>query len=181
MKTAKAELQRRKAAAAEQDQRRAEIEAKIAQGRVKLIEWEEAVVRTLMGETLPDDCLVAAPPFSPAMQFLMDRVRDVHVDQFDAAWRRAMIDLLQSDVPLDKGARGHVAGELWRLTNPEAAKKTKLRAKLEFIESLRAEAARRGETLEKADDEIAKNLKHSSGPALRRWMQRTAKVLCGEG
>jgi len=57
-----AERARLKAEAAAHDRFREEMESKIAQGRVELIEWDEAVARTLMGEKLPDDCLVAAPP-----------------------------------------------------------------------------------------------------------------------
>jgi hypothetical protein len=58
----RAERERLKAEATVHDRFREQMEAKIAQGRVKLIEWNDAVVSTLMGETLPDDCLVAAPP-----------------------------------------------------------------------------------------------------------------------
>jgi hypothetical protein len=57
-----AERARLKAKAAEQDRFRTEMERKIAQGRVQLIDWDTATVRSFMGETLPDDCLVAAPP-----------------------------------------------------------------------------------------------------------------------
>jgi hypothetical protein len=173
VKTAKAELQRRTAAAAEQDRRRAEMEAKIAQGRVELIEWEEAGVRTLMGETLPDDCLVAAPPFSPAMQFLMDKIRGVSVEQFERAVNQAVIDLLLSGgVPLDNSTRRFIAAGYWRLAYPQEAKKDALRAKLKAVEGAREVLKGRGWSLADADDELAQNFGHNSGKALRRWMRR---------
>ena len=92
-----AERERLKAKAAAHDRFRAEMESKIAQGRVKLIEWDDAVVRTLMGETLPDDCLVAAPPVE---QFLYQKLRGVPAEKLEEAYCAALLDLLMSDVPL---------------------------------------------------------------------------------
>ena len=170
MKTAKAELERRRAAVEEHDRLRKEMETKIAQGRVEHIPWTNAVVRTLMGQRLPDDSL-GVGPFSLAEQFVLDRTKGVPDQRFDAALRQALIDLLNSDVPLHKSIRNSMAREMWQLAYPEMAKKAKLKDKLERFDRFRAEYERRGWKLADADEEIAKTLGHKSGEALRRWVR----------
>jgi hypothetical protein len=170
VKTAKDELARRRAAAKEEDRLRKEMVTKIAQGRVEHIPWTNAVVRTLMGERLPDDSL-GFGAFSLAEQFVLDRTKGVPVERSDAAFRQALIDLLNSDMPLHRSIRNSIAIEMSALAYPEMAKKAKLKAKLEWFDRLRAEYERRGRKLADADEEIAKALGHESGEALRRWVR----------
>jgi hypothetical protein len=93
----KADLQERarlKAKAAEDDEVRALIEESIAKG-----------------QDVSDIIFPAPRPSSPAMAFLLDRLRglkDVTDRQFEAAYKAAAADLLRSDLPLDPETRRQV-------------------------------------------------------------------------
>jgi hypothetical protein len=154
VKTSKAELQRRKAAAQLQDEERRRKEALIEQG-----------------DPL-DDELFAAPPPSPAMQFIYKKIKGVSVEQFDLALQQASIDLLVSRVPLDNEARHFIAAVMHRLVYPEEVQKDRIAAKLRYIEGMRAWLIGRGDSQVEADNKIAEELGHNSGEALSRWVRR---------
>jgi hypothetical protein len=107
-KITRTERELRRAEARKQDQRRKEIERRIdlvERGidpqAIKFISWEEATIRVLCGEQLPEDVLVEEPPLRPAEEFLRRRLWHVPVDQFDAAWKQAVTELLSSSTPMD--------------------------------------------------------------------------------
>jgi hypothetical protein len=171
----KAEKTRRKQlkkAAAREDEYRRQMEARIAQGLVKTIPWADAVIRSLAGEAIPDDVLILASPLSPAKQFLRDKMNSVSVKQFDVAWRQAMIDLLKAhDIPLDWQTRWHIAAEMEKLLYPEKAKRIRERAKVQHVKEYVEELERRGYSQAEAYDQIAEEVGHKSGAALRKWMK----------
>ena len=175
----KAELEQRgqrKRARQRAEERRRQMELRIRQGLVEVVDWNDAVNRHLIGEPLPDDVLVSAP-LTPAEQFVRAKLDAVSPDQFDAALRQAMIDLLISDVPLDKHIREAIAGVLWALTYPELAKRRSLRTKVKFVNRAVADAERRGLTEADAYDELAKGFGHPTGDALRKWLENHEHLL----
>jgi hypothetical protein len=178
-KTDLEERKRRKKKWLLEEERRRQMESRIKQGLVKVTSWEDGVVQHLRGEASDPDALVTAPPNSPAMQFLFDKIKGVSTEQFDRVWRQGMIDLLASDLPLDedKRARGHIAAELWKLTYPHEAKRNAMRAKVEVIKWCLADAEHRGETPSDAREQVAADYGFPSGEALRKFLQKNQHLL----
>jgi len=158
----KAELEerdrRKKAWLLEQDHRR-QVESHIKQ----------AGARRPSGERPPS-------PFSPAMQFVIDRLNGIPAEQISEA--QVMIDLLlRNDIALDKVSRGFIAAALWRLAYPAKAKQSALRAKVKSAKHMLAEFDRRGEKPDEARDQVAKMLGHTDGDALRKWLESHKRLL----
>jgi hypothetical protein len=99
-KITRSERKRRRAEAHKQDRQREKIERQIAFGTVKIIPWEEATIRVLCGEQLPEDVLVEAPPLPPVTEFLIRRLRQLPLDDTDEALKQAVSELLSSSTPM---------------------------------------------------------------------------------
>jgi hypothetical protein len=176
-----AERKRLKAEAAAHDRFREDMESKIAQGRAKLIEWDYAIVRILAGEKLPDDCLVAAP-FPPADQFVLDKLHSVPAKKFDGAMLAALLDLLMSDVPLDRAGVQLVArsiAELMKRT-PKEQRLGEDRAFIDAVAMMKERLAGRGLTMAEAEEEIATTFGWKNRATLVR-MLRKAKTRLRRG
>jgi hypothetical protein len=111
-----AERDRLQAEAAAHDRSREDMESKIAQGRIKLIEWDDAVTRILMGEKLPDDCLVAAPPTPDKL--LVTLLNELMSDKRTPKGRRLGED--RALIMVTESMKEHLAGR--GLTMAEAEK-----------------------------------------------------------
>jgi hypothetical protein len=115
-------------------------------------------------------------PFSPATKFFMERLHKVSPDdtQFDSKWKLAVIDLVDSGVPLDRHTRSKIAGELRRLyfPNSERDKRAKLRNELAMIEDQKHYLLNRGMTAAEAEREIAASLGFKTVGALQKHIQR---------
>jgi hypothetical protein len=92
-------------------------------------------------------------PQTPAYQFLTDRLRQ-GVDE-----RQALIDLVDSDVPLDREMRRMLAGDLREHYFPSSKRALKQRRALmgiDFYRSVKAGLKRAGWKATDADNEAAK-------------------------
>jgi hypothetical protein len=106
----------------------------------------------------------------PGMKFLFGRIEGVTIGQSQAAWQRAILDLLESDLPLDKDARGRIAVEMRNLMYPTtAAKQAAIDEKVARIKQAIAVLERRGEAPADARDQIAEALDFASGESFRKW------------
>ena len=169
-----AERERRKRAWRREQEQRRQLESCIKRGLVGTIAWDEAIVR--LGD-LRDDVLVRAA-HSPTLQFVLDRIKGTSSEQFDAALHKALCELLASDLPLDRDIRSVIAGALWRLAHPEAAKRASPRTKVRFIKLALAELVEhRGVTVEQARNQLAEGFGHASGESLRKWMDAHEHLL----
>jgi len=162
-KTSAKELAKRKKAAQLHDEHRQWIEAKIA-------EMGQNTAKTC------DELDLWIPNDSPAMEFLFNRLNGVRAAYFDDAMHRAVVDLLDIDIPLDRRARQLIAVMYWRLAfpNPAAERKRQRRA-----EALAAELAKRcyrerGMTALEADQQVADDFGLTVG-ALTQRKKRAAK------
>jgi hypothetical protein len=134
------ERERRKAKAEEHDRHRAAMEAAIARG----------------GLWLPAD---AVSPFSPATQFILDRVHQVTADQFDDAMRATMLALLRSDVPLDPDPdiRRQIANTWERERRTKQQERLdEGRAFIDHVDMMKKHLGERGLTMGEAEKKIAK-------------------------
>jgi hypothetical protein len=158
-----------------QEEHRRWMESQIEEGRVEVLTAKEYFDRMDRNPNDPlDNVLIAFPPLSPAMQFLLDKVRGVPVEQFDAAMWQAMIDLHLSGVSLDGDGRtrGLIAAEMRKRTDPEFAKRCRDSAKFEVVTELLAAGEQRGETAEDVRAQLARGFGHASGESLRKWMEK---------
>jgi hypothetical protein len=128
---------------------------------------------------LEDLGLWIPPPPPPAMQFMIDRLSDVSLDdpELDSKWKLGIIDLVKSDIPLDPRSRSLLAGDLQRLYFPNAERNRREQQRMEaaMIDCFEEELLSRGMTTAKAREEIVKALGISSVDALRKRMQRAPK------
>jgi hypothetical protein len=113
------------------------------------------MVRALKGESLPD--LVRPPPQSAARAFVMQKVRGVSPEQFIAAVRAAMIELLRrTDIPLDPDPqwRRNMA-DVWEGRTKEQERLDNARAFLEVVEEAKSYLHGRGLKMPDAETKIA--------------------------
>jgi hypothetical protein len=179
------ERKRRRANAAEEDRRREEMEAKIAQGRVKLISWAEYITGDIDDDD--PDLLIAMdtlPPalYPPRLRFLHDKLKDVPIERFEEAMLRALRDLFVSDVPLDPEERRWVIQSIAGVeasldSTPKQRRLSEDRARLQVVEWWRSDLIRRGFTVPQADDEIARGFGWKDAKTLRRILRRIRKRL----
>jgi hypothetical protein len=116
------------------------------------------------------------PWVPPAEQFMIDKLKGVPLEQFDDEWKRAVCDLVASNVPLDAYMRKLLAGELRRLyfPNPEHERQEKGRLEAQFWKWEQRWLEQRGETALDAEEMIAES--HGlSVAALRKRKQRARK------
>jgi hypothetical protein len=181
-KTSAKELQRRKEAARLQQQR---IEAQTAKLQKQGLSAEQ--IRDALG----------LPKMSPSMQFLYDRIgghlfadvirdmpadvslRDANVldlmDDFERKLELAMVDLLRSDIPLDRESRRWIANRFLILATPNAVTKAQKTMEARFATDLKRELEERGATAYEAEQRVAEFLGLPSVDALRKKVQRARK------
>jgi hypothetical protein len=179
------ERKRRRANAAEEDRHREEMEAKIAQGRVKLISWAEYITGDIDDDD--PDLLIAMdtlPPalYPPRLHFLHHKLKDVPIERFEEAMLRALRDLFVSDVPLDPEERRWVVQSIAGVeasldSTPKLRRLSEARARLQVVEWWRSDLIRRGFTVPQADDEIARGFGWKDGKTLKRIVRRIRKRL----
>lgn len=180
--TVLAERKRRKKAWARQEEDRRQMESRIAQGLVARISFDEMLRLHPQGGKLDDkNVIVALPVLPPASQFMSDKLKGVSIKHIVSRYRLAMIDLLNSDVPLDSNIRKLIAGEMWKLLHPEREKHDKLRRKAVWVKVKLAEAADRGVGPEEAREKVAAAFGHPSGDSLRKWMDAHQHLLDDDG
>jgi hypothetical protein len=117
-------------------------------------------------------------PLSPATEFIRKRLNEVPHDdpQFDDKWKLAIIDLVASDIPLDRHTRSLLAGELRRLYFPNAARDKRAERQMEIanIELYKQHLRSCGMTVAEAEREIAASFGFKSVAALRKRLQRAS-------
>jgi hypothetical protein len=111
---------------------------------------------------------------SPALEAICERLKGVGPDRVDDEVRRATVDLLLSDIPLDRNARDWIAGMLQSFLNTHRAAQEKWEVDRYFDASLKRFLQKRGMTATKADEQIADVLKVSVS-ALKKRRQRPPK------
>jgi hypothetical protein len=158
-KTTRAERAKRKAEARKQDRLREKIERQIALGTVKIIPWEEATIRVLGGEQLPEDVLVEAPPDPPAIEFLCRRLRHVPVDQVDAALKQAVTELLSSNTPMSAHERQDFEDLRRQLKSQRRPRKISPAVRAQAYEGEINALVRRGYTAGQAKEKVIEALK----------------------
>jgi hypothetical protein len=151
--------------AVRQQSERALIEAEIA----KLEKSGEEI-----NEAQLEDLGLYVSPLSPAMQFIVDRLKGVTPREFDTKAKLAMVALVKSKVPLDPQTRRLIAGDLYGLyfPNPARDRRAKQQNENAVIENMRRELLSRGMTAAEVEREIVKALGIKSVAALRKRMQR---------
>jgi hypothetical protein len=139
---------------------------------------------TMTNEEIEDHLGVwIAPPPPPAMRFIMDRLkgRPPGSTGFDDKDKQMIVDLVASDVPLDRRTRSLVAGELRRLYFPNKGREGLAKQRLEaaMIEDMTHLLQSRGMTKTEAQREIVKSIGRSIGvknvEALQKRLQRARK------
>jgi hypothetical protein len=97
-------------------------------------------------------------PLSPAMEFMRKRLNEVSPDDFDSGWKQAIVDLVESDIPLDRHTRSKIAAELRRLYFPNSVRDRREKRQLEsaMIEDQKRYLLSTGMTAAEADQIIAK-------------------------
>jgi hypothetical protein len=129
---------------------------------------------------ITDDDLLALGLITPADHFLAKRFMGCQdAEKLEDTHRHALVDLLRSDVPLDRRTRNWIAGELERLSwpNPEAEKRARRQAKAYVIrkdlDAAIAENKQAGvvRPVKAAKDKVAVHWGHQSGDALRKELQ----------
>jgi hypothetical protein len=115
---------------------------------------------------------------TPVAQFLFKRLNGVPMRDIDQTWKRAVIDLVASDVPLDRHYRRLLAGELERLYfPPSSAQKRATKRQIEaaaFADMKAALMRSQGMTASAAEGYIAETYSLSVD-ALRKRRQRAPK------
>jgi hypothetical protein len=163
-KTSAKELARRKEAARLQDEHRQWMEAQI----------DALEKQGLSAEEIGDELGLVFMKYSPVMEFLRDRLNRTSEANFDDEMHRAIVDLLRSDIALDRGSRELIASLLWRLAfpNTEAQRKTKRRAEMQFAEVLKRHYRERGMSGLEAEQQVVESLGLDSVAALRKRRHR---------
>jgi hypothetical protein len=155
-KTTRAEREKRKAEARKQGRLREKIERQIALGTVKIIPWEEATMRVLCGEQSPEDVLVEAPPLPPAREFLNRRLRELPLDDADAALKQAVSELLSSSTPMSAHERQDFEDYLRQLKSQRRPRKIRPAVRAQCYEWEINEGVSRGYTADQAKEEVIK-------------------------
>ena len=120
-------------------------------------------------------------PIPPATKFFMERLKGVSPDdpEFDSKWKQAIVDLVESDVPLDRHTRSKIAAELRRLYFPDAKRDrdAKRQNQIAMIEDRKRHLLSCGMTVKEAEHLIVKEMGQALGiatvAALRQKIYRT--------
>ena len=163
-KTSAKELKARKRAAQLQDEHRQRMEAQIT----------KLEKQGLSAEQISDELGLWFPQYPPAMQFIFDRLKGVKDANVYDEMHRAMVDLLRSDIPLDRKSRQWIADLFWRLAfpNPASEARQKRRLRAEMADDLKRICEECGMTALEAEQAVAKDLGFKTVDALRKHMQR---------
>jgi len=163
--------------AREQDEHRQWIEAEIAELEKKGLSTEQICneLGLLTLEQLRDKYGLE---HSRAKQFIFDRlkgVKDVNNNVWDAI-HRAMVDLLLSDIPLDRYSRDSIAESLRRLAfpDPKAEREMKKQVFARAVADQKRYLESRGMTAAEAEKLIAEQF-GLTVETLRQRIQRTRK------
>jgi hypothetical protein len=111
---------------------------------------------------------------SPALRYMIKRVglpKSATWRTWHVAWRKAICELLRSDLPLDQRMRHQVAEEIEKLVSPAEAEHAVVRMKVSLIKGSLATRERRGESPEDAYEHVAEEFGHKSGESLRKWLK----------
>jgi hypothetical protein len=142
-------------------------------------EEDRAHIEALLAEFPGEELGLTVVALSPALEFVRKRLNKVPHDdpQFNTKWKKAIVDLVASNVPLDPRTRSLLAGELRRLyfPNDERDKRAKRRTELVSIELYKQHLLSLGMTAAEADREIAASHGFRTVGALRKHMQRAQK------
>jgi hypothetical protein len=151
---------------------RAQLESAIATVIGPFATREEELAAEELAQTRLKDLGLFTLSESPAMQFIHRRLHGVTPDEFEAAGKLAMVDLIKSEVPLDRRVRQLIAGELYSLYFPNSARdhRTKQQNEIAMIESMKRHLLHEGKTAAEADKRIAGVL-GISVEALQKRMQ----------
>jgi lambda repressor-like predicted transcriptional regulator len=167
------ELAARKEWARLEDETRQWMKAKITE--LEKQGWSSEQIRDELGlSTLEQIRDELGLEYSPAKQFLFDRLKGVDDANIYDEMYRAMVDLLRSDIPLDRYSRQSIAESLWRLAFPNPARdaRQKRRVQAAVAEDLKRFLQYRGEPALKAEQLVAEALGVKSVDALRKRRQR---------
>jgi hypothetical protein len=163
-KTSAKELEARKERARLQDEHRQQVEAQIA----------ELEKQGLSAEQIRDAFGLWFPEYPPAMQLLFDRLKDVEDAKVYDAVHRAVVDLLRSDMPLDRQSRQWIADLFFRLTFPNQKDDARRQReqKAAVADALKRFYQDRGMTALEAEEQVVEDLSLKSVDALRKKKQR---------
>jgi hypothetical protein len=165
-KTSAKELQKRKEAARLQYERRLWIEAKIVEMAKEGLSWEQ--IRDTLGLTESE--------WSPSMEFVYARLMGVSRKDLEREYHRAIIDLLLSNIPLDRESRQSIADTLRFFTDPKPVTKARLiREETEYAVTLKRHLQEDGATALEAEQLVAESLGLKNVDALRKRIQRARK------
>jgi hypothetical protein len=145
----------------ERDQKRLQWELKEKQHAEIQADIERCEAEgTTYEEIMASFILIPAPLLSPAMQFIANRLDQSKSAHFDDDAKRALVDLVKSDIPLDRPMRQQIAGELQRLYFPNAReRRERKQAKNQYIEQLKSHLIQdRGMTATEAEGAIVEHL-----------------------
>jgi hypothetical protein len=112
-----------------------------------------------------------------AWEFLNKQIEQVRPDEINNKWRKAIIDLLRSDIPLDGGIRGLIATDLSRYYFPNLARDRRNMRQTQldsFIAQKQFLVEHSGKTPTKAAELIAKHWKLNV-EALRQRIKRASR------
>jgi hypothetical protein len=179
-----AERTRRKKAWARQQEHHRQRQARIKAGLVEVIPIEEAVKRYFAG-TLKGDLIVTDEHYallyallSPVQQLLAKKLQRLRPQQLDdAAMRRILLEVLV-ETPYEELRRA-VADTVERLAArlPEQRKRDEACAKLQVIKWCLAECERRGMMAADAREVVAGQHGFPSSEALRKFIEKNARLL----
>jgi hypothetical protein len=119
-------------------------------------------------------------PLPPATEFIRKRLNEASPDdpQFNSKWKQAIVDLVASDVPLDRHTRSKIAGELRRLyfSDGKRDRHAKRQTELAAIEDYMRYLISCGMTMKEAEHPVVEEMGQALGiatvAALRKRRQR---------
>jgi hypothetical protein len=134
-----------------------------------------------VSDVQPEELGLVPAPISPAMDFIQKRLNEVSPDdpEFDSKWKQVIVDLVESDVPLDRHTRSKIAAELRRLYFPDAKRDRRAKRQLEsaMIEDRMRHLLSCGMTVKEAEHLIVEEMGQALGiatvAALRKRNYRT--------
>jgi hypothetical protein len=199
-KTSAKELQRRKEAARRHDAEKKRIDAKIAE--MEKHGSSEQQIRDALGPLVPTRLDALDPLFPPNMdaatEFIVNRMLPSTTksktskkvkrgsSRLNRAWNSiydaldsALIELSQSDIPLDDQWRHSIAAAFHRraFRNPESVVKSKRRVEAKLVASLKRLLKERGETALDAEGRVAEAFGLRDVDSLRKRIRRTRKII----
>lgn len=151
MRRASKRLEARREAARLHDEHRAWVEAEIKSGATA------------------EELGLWVPNFPPALEFIFKRLK--HCNDMDRAVHLAAVDLLRSDIPLDRRSREWIAELFASLPPAKADPKRKRKAKIAVGLAIKEHQRERGMSAAEADKFVVDNLKLQSVGAFRRAAQ----------